>query len=232
MVESSEPQAASTGKDGTTDSGNKRSEPPVSEKLSPEKKVSRTESPTQPIGATGDSHVKRTLEFGDDGATEGKHVQKSPENFAGTGGTTDGNNAELLALALAKIQDLEAKLNVAISARPAPPPMPTSSNVTPRASKASVASPAPSTSGPRSSVGADDFDENQEGGEERPETDGEDMIIMPSGKTVSYLYLYINMSKMQEGMYNTWVTMLTSRYIIPECFFSRKIAQLCLGDVA
>lgn len=217
MVESSEPQAASTGKDGTTESGNKRSEPPVSEKLSPEKKVSRTESPT---AATGDSHVKRAL-FGDCQPTESTNVLKSPEDHAGTGGTIDGNNAQLLALAMEKISALEAKLSVAMSARPAPPPTPavTAVEVTPPPSKAPVTSPTPSTSGPKSSA-AGDGDENERD-EGKQETEGDDMIVMPSGNKVSYLYLYIKMSKMQKGMYNTAATMLASKYIL-ECIYLNK----------
>ena len=231
MDESSEPQAAPTGNDGTTENGNKRSEPPVSEKLSPEKKVSRTESPT---AATGDSSVKKTLDFENVPLTEGANDSKP----AGTGGTTDANNAELLALAMQKISALEAKLNVAMSARPAPPSK-AGVNVTPPPSRASVTSPAPTSSAPKSSTADDDGEHggDDHGGDEGPgETEGDDMIVMPSGKKVSCLYLNIKMSKVAKKYVLHLGIMLASKYIqVQGCIYSlnkKQPSYECLGDVA
>jgi len=143
----------------------KRTERPVSEKVSPEKKVSKTDS--------GVDVQPKQLEF--EAVATPKEIPV--ETHVEPPKPVVSDQQDLLLKMQAKIAELEGKLQVATQPRPVPPSTPLALTPEPKPK----ATPSPSThSNP-------DLPEEEDGDEEGNE---EDMIIMPTGTKAGWPYQF------------------------------------------
>ena len=181
----------------------KRPERPVTEKVSPEKKVLKTDStPAPPPPA--DDVVPKTLTFESDGDSEkpaslpGLCHPKVPQTAPVP--LVESVDPATVSALLKRIVDLEAQLTS--KPEPAVPPAETPPAKTKKVQSPASVSKGSTTSASSSKEGPETDDNGSvDEDEEKKEEEGE-MLVMPSGNAVAWCHLVVSHNKTPDTWYH------------------------------